>query len=227
MQDEVEKRADNLQMAGGMSNENLAALVRRMHERHAAEGTTEGPNLQVMAKTLEIHAPHRIVALLARLVQIDADALGRARAEPLRGELAARLGERLRWLQDLVDGGAPKSNAQAAMPAEAHDVLVPLELACAIAYFQLTPPRKRMESPSEVLDVLPMVAIALSAVAPLLRADGEGVGKLPPREVQAQLFDKARSNGTQALERLRIRRSDLDAAIVVLREARMSFGGGV
>ncbi len=223
--------------------DNLLTLVRRMREQLDIPS-----KLKVTAKTLEIHAPDRVVAFLAKLVQLDAAKLQSAAREDAGG-VAAELERRFGWIEGLVAGS---SAARAAAPAHfksleiagqgaglretalqamkegdgsavtGEGALLALELACLVAYFELTPPKTQIEASAELASALPMVAIALSTVAPVWHCGAEPAQLAASADLQERLFTRAPQR--PRLDGLGIRLRDLRAAIAVLREARMSFG---
>ena len=236
-----------------LAPENLLALVERIKEqRRLPQADASLRKMKALAKTLEIHAPDRVVAFLAKVVQLDIAKLQSARREQASA-IADGLARRLEWLERILGGDAPrnfgapprykyaemesaKERAGEVMTAEqdsssrtAHgqDQVLELELGCLVAYFQLTAPKRQMEGPMELIQALPMVAIALSTVAPIWRASRSGAELVSMRELQPRLFARDESGVHVAhLEGLGIRRRDLHHAITVLRDARMSFGGG-
>jgi hypothetical protein len=244
---------------GGMSlrstlaPENLLALVHQIRDHRpwppAAPSTRRA---KALAKTLEIQAPDRVVAFLAKVVQLDLSKLQAAQGGDA-ADIGSGLQRRLEWLERILGPEAAENlraapsykyaaaesardKALEAMTIErnvagkrayADDEVLELELGCLVAYFQLTPPKRQMEGPSELIRSLPMVAIALSTVAPIRRL-GEAPGELVTmRDLQPLLFARDEAGAAVAhLEGLGIRRGDLHRAITVLKEARMSFGGG-
>jgi hypothetical protein len=99
--------------------------------------------------------------------------------------------------------------------------LVPMPVAAAVAYVDITGQRKVVGSEAELAEVGRLVAIALSTVAPIYRvAEGpERPSVLDAEEINEALF-KTKS---PSLEGLAIARADLQRAIVSLKEARASF----
>ena len=227
--------------------ERIKALMDNAGERPA----TAGQKVKVAAKTVEIHAPTRVVAFLSRLVQLDAAALQQAKPEDV-GEIAGRLDRRLDWLARMISEVSDGAHADSpAFPARNLDVdsarmqarammadgaagdlrdeteLLELELGCLVAYLQLTPPRKQLDDFNDLAGVLPTVAIALATVAPIWKrgANASELEVLSTPDIQQRLFVAGRAGAHCAsLDDLTIRRSDLRSAIAVLKEARMSFG---
>jgi hypothetical protein len=107
--------------------------------------------------------------------------------------------------------------------AAAGDDLVVLSIAAAIAYFHVTDAPRQADERDSLGDLLPLVAMALSTVVPIRRADGT---PLPEAEVDQLLFPRglASAASTSTLARLRIRRSELEKAMTLLKEARAAFG---
>jgi hypothetical protein len=106
---------------------------------------------------------------------------------------------------------------QALLDAE----FVPMPVAAAMAYFDITAQRKVVGSAAELVEVGRLVAIALSTVAPIYRVaeDGKRALALTADEINERLF-RAKN---PTLDDLAIRRDDLDQAIASLKEARASF----
>jgi hypothetical protein len=98
---------------------------------------------------------------------------------------------------------------------------VPMTVAAAMAYFDITAQRKVVGSAADLVEVGRLVAIALSSVAPLYRMteDGQRAVVLTSEEINQRLFQAK----TSTLEDLAIKRDDLDKAIASLKEARASF----
>lgn len=107
--------------------------------------------------------------------------------------------------------------------AAAGDERVVLSIAPAIAYFHVTDAPRQADERDTLGDLLPLVAMALSTVVPIRRADGT---PLSEAEVEQLLFPRGLTSGASAstLARLRIRRSELERAMAVLKEARAAFG---
>jgi hypothetical protein len=89
-------------------------------------------------------------------------------------------------------------------------------VAASVAYFHLTDAAHQVTAESDLADVVPLVAIALSTVAPI-HADHGPVGDAALRVL---LYGERRPN----LDGLSIRRGDLRTAMITLREARAAFG---
>ena len=108
-------------------------------------------------------------------------------------------------------------------PQTAEDELIVLSIAAAITYFHVTDTPRQAGERDSLGELLPLVAMALSAVAPIRRADDT---PLSEAEVDELLFRRkpggAASAGT--LAQLRMRRSELDKAMAILKEARVAFG---
>jgi len=113
--------------------------------------------------------------------------------------------------------GSVTAGVQAVLDAD----FVPLPMATAMAYFDITGERKVTGSELELADISRLVAIALSTVAPIYRmADGAArPSELSAAEINTALFQARPVNLTGLL----IRRADLERAIVTLKEARASF----
>jgi hypothetical protein len=101
--------------------------------------------------------------------------------------------------------------------------LVPLSTACRVAYHQIIDKKKRLPVDADLGRALPLVAVALSAVAPIhTQAAAEAARELQPSELDAILF---KPGDAARLDELFIRRSDLHRAIEVLGIANDCFGG--
>ena len=98
---------------------------------------------------------------------------------------------------------------------------VPMPMAAAMAYYDITAQRKVVGSAAQLVEMGRLVAIALSTVAPIYRIDeaGRQALALTADEINERLF-KARP---ARLDDLAIRREDLTEAIATLKEARTSF----
>ena len=103
---------------------------------------------------------------------------------------------------------------------------MPLSVAGRVAYHHLVDQEHRISVDPDLGRVLPLVAAALSAVAPIHRraAGPESSRALTSREVEAILF-RPGCDAHLALDELFIRRRDLHRAIESLRMARQYFGG--
>ena len=107
--------------------------------------------------------------------------------------------------------------------APADEALVVLTVAAATTYFYVTDATRQVESGAPLAQILPLVAIALSTVAPIRRADGTPLSEV---EVDELLFRRRAGVGASAttLAQLRMRRGELDKAMALLKEARVAFG---
>jgi hypothetical protein len=110
-------------------------------------------------------------------------------------------------------------DSQSALQAQDAELLS-LGLGARIAYFQLTMPRRQVSLEEDLTDLVHLVAIALSTVAPILRSTGE---RLDDRALREELYPRPGSPRPD-LEGLVIRRGDLRNAIATLKEARVAFG---
>ena len=105
--------------------------------------------------------------------------------------------------------------------AELKGELVCLPLAASITYFHVTDSVRQVDTEPELARVLPIVAMALAAVAPIRAGDGR---VLSHTEVKERLYDPLLGPGPTPLEGLAMRRADLKAAMATLKEARIVFG---
>jgi hypothetical protein len=98
---------------------------------------------------------------------------------------------------------------------------VPMTMAAAMAYFDITAQRKVVGSAAQLVEMGRLVAIALSTVAPIYRMaeGGEQPLAMTAEEINERLF-KAKP---ARIDDLAIRRQDLAKAIATLKEARTSF----
>jgi hypothetical protein len=92
--------------------------------------------------------------------------------------------------------------------------LVPLVVAATVAYFHVTEAAHQVTTQSDLAEVVPLVAIALSTVAPIVGEEGP----LGAAQLRERLYGRP-----PALDGLKMRRGDLRAAMITLREARASF----
>jgi hypothetical protein len=102
---------------------------------------------------------------------------------------------------------------------------VPMGVAAAMAYFDITGQRRAVGSEAQLAEIGRLVAIALSTVAAIYKvaeAGGRAVA-LTEDELNERLF-KQKSHD---LEGLAVMREDLEKAIITLKEARASFGGSI
>ena len=111
--------------------------------------------------------------------------------------------------------------------AQIDDELVPLAVAARAAYFEVTALARDKGTEEELAEVSHLVALALSTVAPIHMKVGEA-GRtivLQSREVNDLMFLPLRERKQPPrFEGLSIRRADLRAAIMVLKDARNAFG---
>lgn len=97
---------------------------------------------------------------------------------------------------------------------------VPMPVAAAMAYLDITGHRKVVGSAAELTEMGRLVAVALSTVAPVYRvAEGQPASVLSAAEINEHLF-KSRS---PALSELAMKRDELQKAIATLKEARTTF----
>jgi hypothetical protein len=111
--------------------------------------------------------------------------------------------------------------------AQLEDELVPLAVAARAAYFEVTALARDKGTEEELAEVSHLVALALSTVAPIHMKIGEA-GKtivLQSREVNDLMFLPLRERKQRpSFDGLSIRRADLRAAIMALKDARSTFG---
>jgi hypothetical protein len=100
--------------------------------------------------------------------------------------------------------------------------LVPLRLAAKVAYFHITDAVRQASSDADLAEIVHLVAIALSTVAPIRRADGAALTDAELRELFYRPLK--RHAGKPDLDAFAIRRADLKNAMATLKEARLVFG---
>ena len=100
--------------------------------------------------------------------------------------------------------------------------LVPLRVAASIAYFHITEALRQISRREDLDEVLHLVAIALSTVAPIRHDDGT---QLSDSEVHERLYSQLGKPGDRRPDfgDLVIRRTDLKSAMTTLKEARIVF----
>ena len=115
----------------------------------------------------------------------------------------------------------------AARQSDLDNEMVSLAVAASVTYFHLTEVARQIDSETHLAEMLQVVAVALSQVAPIHRVakDRESPALLSNREIDRLLFRPMRE-GEEApdLDEYCIRRGDLRNALVTLREARGLFG---
>jgi|SRR5882762_8942288 hypothetical protein len=105
---------------------------------------------------------------------------------------------------------------------ELESELVPLRVAAKVAYFHVTDSMRQVTSEDGLAEIVHLVAIALSTVAPILRADGAALTDAELREI---FYRPLGQPGPKPdLEAFVIRRADLKSAMATLKEARVVFG---
>ena len=103
--------------------------------------------------------------------------------------------------------------------------LVPLSVAATVTYFHVTAVGKQLDDEDNLSEVLHLVAVALSQLAPIHSAGPDGPRLLSTQELEKLLFEPVRSRvDLPDLDGFCIRRRDLHAAMVALRSARSAFG---
>jgi hypothetical protein len=111
---------------------------------------------------------------------------------------------------------------EAARLFELEAELVPLRVAATVAYFQITDSVRQLSAEDGLADVIHLVALALSTVAPIHRVGGGVLGDAELRDVLYRPLGMA--GGKPDYDGLAIRRSDLKSAMATLKEARVVFG---
>jgi hypothetical protein len=115
-----------------------------------------------------------------------------------------------------------KDSIDAARRFELEAELVPLRVAARVAYFHITDALRQVSREDDLAEIIHLVAIALSTVAPIRHAAGAALTDHELRE----LFYRPLGNvgGKPDLAGFVIRRGDLKAAMTTLKEARVVFG---
>jgi hypothetical protein len=117
---------------------------------------------------------------------------------------------------------AQNESHDAVRALELEPELLPLRVAAKIAYFHITDAVRQVSSEEQLADIVHLVAIALSTVAPIRRAGGE---VLADAELNELLYRRLGQPGAKPdLEGFVIRREDLKSAMTTLKEARIVFG---
>ena len=100
--------------------------------------------------------------------------------------------------------------------------LVPLSVAATVAYFHLADPRIQVEQAGSLLRAVGRAAISLAHVAAIYLGGAEGPARpMSAEELRRLLLEPMRDEARRPdLDRFFIRRADLRAALVTLREAR-------
>jgi hypothetical protein len=103
--------------------------------------------------------------------------------------------------------------------------LVPLSVAATVAYFHLTDPRIQVGELDSLLRAVGRAAISLAQVAVIhLRGSEEPARQMNAEELRRLLLEPMLDEARRPdLDRFLIRRGDLRAALVSLREARGPF----
>jgi hypothetical protein len=101
-----------------------------------------------------------------------------------------------------------------------------LEVAATLAYFHVSESSRDAGGDAQLAEVIPLVAIALSTVAPIyMGVDGGAAAVvLTSAEVKDLLFRLQRKGGVHNLRNLVMRREDLTRGMTTLKEARIAFG---
>src|SRR5256885_17103634 len=99
--------------------------------------------------------------------------------------------------------------------------LVPLRVAASIAYFHITDAARQVSREKELAEIGHLVAIALSTVAPILRADGTALSETELRDLLYRPLGTA--GGRRDLQAFFIRRGERRTAMGTLQEARVVF----
>ena len=104
---------------------------------------------------------------------------------------------------------------------------MPLSIAATVTYFHVTAVARQLDDEDNLAEVLHLVAVALSQVAPIhhRRLPNAEPLLLSTQELETLLFKPVRDGiDVPDLDRFCIRRRDLHAALISLRAARSSLG---
>ena len=116
----------------------------------------------------------------------------------------------------------PAEQREAARLFELEAELVALRVAATVAYFHITDSVRQVSSQEDLAEIVHLVAIALSTVASIRRADGAALTDAELHDLFYRSLGKP--GGKPDLEGLAIRRGDLKSAMTTLKEARVVFG---
>jgi hypothetical protein len=101
--------------------------------------------------------------------------------------------------------------------------LVPLAVAATITYHHVTDAARQVSETASLREIVHFAAVALSTVAPIYRM-GPHSAPLSGPEIQELLFRPLEGVEPLQLDAYGVRRGDLRAALVTLKEARSAFG---
>ena len=101
--------------------------------------------------------------------------------------------------------------------------LVPLAVAATITYHHVTDAARQVSETSSLREIVHFAAVALSTVAPIYRMGAQPL-PLSGKEIQELLFRPLEGAEPLQLDAYGVRRGDLRAALVTLKEARGAFG---
>jgi hypothetical protein len=118
--------------------------------------------------------------------------------------------------------GNGNDSTDAARRFELDAELVSLRVAAKVAYFQLTDALRQVSAEVDLAEIIHLVAIALSTVAPIRRAGGAALSDTEVRDIFYRPLGTAATKPD--LDGFVIRRGDLKAAMTTLKEARVVFG---
>ena len=105
------------------------------------------------------------------------------------------------------------------------DEFVPLPIAAAAAYYKVAGITRRLEE-DQLGEAIQLMAIALSTVAPIYmasRAVGGSPFVLCSAEIEELLFRPRKCGAPSELDRLRIRKTDMERAIETLKASRSAY----
>jgi hypothetical protein len=116
-----------------------------------------------------------------------------------------------------------KAMTQPGIPVS--DEFIALPVAATVAYFHVSESDSEAGSEEHLAEIIPLVAIALSTVAPIYMSTDNGTAAfvLSSQEVRDLLFRSPKAKG-YSLENLVMHRHDVDRAMITLKEARIAFG---
>lgn len=99
-----------------------------------------------------------------------------------------------------------------------------MPIAAALAYYKITETRSGLPE-GNLPEMVHLTAIALSTVAPIYMAngDGDGMSVLSGAEIEKLLFQTLKSGEHPDLDHLRVRKADLERGIETLRASKNAF----
>jgi hypothetical protein len=111
-------------------------------------------------------------------------------------------------------------------PSPLGEQWLPLPIAAALAYYEISGTRVRLPERS-VDEAVRRTAVALATVAPIYMTIDGGAGAfvLSPSEIDELLFKPLESGERPSLDNLRIRKADMQKAVATLKASREGSSG--